>query len=178
MSNGRCGARSLRRYAALSEMTVRGRPPIRYQGRASLRPASRGITARSAGPNKFRSPGRRTGAVTLNSLRPPLFWCSQRPKRLTLDKPPQSSRIGSSYLCAEHGALAGREKSSNTWRYAELPPYPRSLPKRALAILSNKAKRMALPGFVWVAPKSLMTGTLPDRGQASRNGRESRCDIG
>ena len=36
----------------------------------------------------------------------------------------------------------------------------------------------ALPGFVWVAHKSLMTDAPPDKGQASRNGRESRCDIG
>ena len=39
-------------------------------------------------------------------------------------------------------------------------------------------KQKALPGFVWVAHKSLMTDAPPDKGQASRNGRESRCDIG
>ena len=37
---------------------------------------------------------------------------------------------------------------------------------------------LALPGFVWVAHKSLMTDAPPDRGQASRNERESRCDTG
>ena len=37
----------------------------------------------------------------------------------TLDKPPGSSRIGSSYLCLGHGALAGRGKTALTLRYAE-----------------------------------------------------------
>lgn len=40
------------------------------------------------------------------------------------------------------------------------------------------SKILALPGFVWVAHKSLMTGTPPDRGQASRNEREGDAILG
>ena len=61
------------------------------------------------------------------------------------------------------------------------PEVPPERPKKIRVKLKDGKERLiqrALPGFVWVAHKSLMTGTPPDRGQASRNGRESRCDIG